>query len=115
VTVPSGISALGSPMLPAVGPATIPRNQDLALAWSGGSGQLLVEILGDVRLGPTLLCEFPASAQSGTLPMQALAAIPAGSYQLELFTADLKTLPTNNGYIHVAAGTLYRGASAMLP
>jgi hypothetical protein len=113
VTIPADITKLTTPMLGAS--ITIPRDQDMALAWTGGGGQFLVEIVKNTTIGPSLLCSFSANAQAGTIPKEALTAMPAGSYELELFTADLKTLPTTGGFIHVAGASFFQNVPAMLP
>jgi hypothetical protein len=113
VTIPTGITALTTP---ALNPApTIPRDQDFVVAWTGGSGQFLVELVKDTRIGPSLLCSFPAVAQTGTVPKAALSALAAGTYELELFTSDLKTVTISNGFVHVAGASFFNNVSVTLP
>jgi hypothetical protein len=110
VTMPVAITTLTAPGLT----GTITRNQDIAVAWSGGSAQILVEIVGSAGVGPSLQCSFPAAAQSGTIPQAALAAMPTGSYALEVFAADVQTVAIGDGFAHVSCGISFRTMSIML-
>ncbi len=75
----------GSLLMPATAtlmdlPATLPRDQDLALGWSGGSAgaQLHVLIFTDSPVRQ-IDCSFDAAAHAGSVPAALLGLIPAGS------------------------------------
>ncbi len=61
--------------------ATIPRTSDLALAWTPGSGTLLVELGG-------IECTFDAAAGSATIPKSLLAEMQPGAATLDLQLYD---------------------------
>jgi hypothetical protein len=91
--------------VPASG-ATVPRSQDLTVAWGFGSSPpspVMVQLRADVNVGPILQCTYGADVLTGTIPTEALAALPAGSISYSAFAADLHTLPVTGGYVHVVA------------
>jgi hypothetical protein len=109
VTVPEALTGLTAPTL---GP-TLARNQDLQLTWSGGSALVLFEV-GVAAVGPALQCSFPAVAQAATVPKEALTAMPPGTYPIEIFSADVKTVLIGDGFVHVSSGNVFRNMMTML-
>jgi hypothetical protein len=110
VTMPVGITTLTAPGLT----GTIARTQDIAVAWTGGSGQILIEMVGNPGVGPSLQCSYPATVQSGTIPKEALAAMPTGGYALEIFAADVQTAAIGDGFVHASCGVSFSTSSIML-
>src|SRR5688500_11276156 len=53
------------------------RAQDFTVRWSGGGGTFQIGMYSPTTW-PALVCKFPASAGSGTIPSSALMMLPAG-------------------------------------
>jgi hypothetical protein len=99
---------LSSPAVDAAAPGLVPftidRSTPLALAWSGGTvGNLIITINGPEGATSTTLdnisCTFPAASGSGSVPVEALMRLPAGTQgaALGLSAADT-TVVTAGAY-----------------
>jgi hypothetical protein len=106
-TMPTALTAISAPVLAAGSATVIPRDQDLTVAWSGGSQSVFVALQAADRVrGPIAQCELPAAAGSGVMPKAALALLPPGTYTFEVLAADVRTVPVPDTFLHVAAGSL---------
>ena len=62
------------------------RAQDFTVRWSGGGGTFQIGLYSPTTTWPALMCKFPASAGSGTIPSSALMMLAAGMGSFSMST-----------------------------
>jgi hypothetical protein len=85
-------------------PANVPRNADLTLKWTGGSGSLIASFSSQQDpIGRSLDCEFPAADGQGTVPAAALSMLPLGTTMFSFSNSNAVRLNVGGAYLTVSA------------
>ena len=93
----------------------LPRDTDLSLTWSQGSGRAVISFSSQQDPpGRSLDCEFPASDGHGVVPAAALGLLPAGSAMVSLSNTDVVRQNVGGGYLMVSGDALQPGLSYLL-
>lgn len=124
-TVPAFSATLAAPMPVTLtsptqdaGTFTIDRASPLALAWTGGTaGQVTITIAGPEPMGATsidnITCGFPAASGAGSVPVEALMKLSAGSTGAALGVAVAEKKIVTAGQYAVTLQTYTRATSTI--
>jgi hypothetical protein len=102
VTMPA-IATVTAPVLVDGGSLTIQRTNALAVSWQG-TPKLVVGLALASRGYVQLACTL--SGGQGVVPASALGLLSAGSYDLEIYTADRQYVSVGGWWIRATADTL---------
>lgn len=88
LTMPSAITLTMPTLAPATA-ASIPRTSPLAIAWTGGTtGKVRVLLTSSNSSG--VICTFDAAGGTGTVPVDALSALPMGEGNILVAASDVR-------------------------